>query len=128
VGLNDALSWTEGPHFVLEEVLVVSFFNRPFIGVSSQVEEHMACRRGAELSSWILQTGRRNEIDLWSVLEVGLLRDLPGLHWLEIARRIDVSSTAVTRRYEIHRREIAGRGCYSERLQETAAEVLACLG
>jgi hypothetical protein len=50
------------------------------------------------------------------------------LRRLEIARRIDASSTAVKERYEIHRIEIAGRGCYSERLQETTAELLACLG
>jgi hypothetical protein len=56
-----------------------------------------ATRRGAEFSSWILETRRRHEIELWRVLEGGLQRDFSGLRRLEIARRIDASSEAFKR-------------------------------
>ena len=88
----------------------------------------LACKRGGELSDWRTRVGKRNEIDLWRVLEVGLLRDLSGLPWAEIARRIDASTTAAKRRYEIHRREIAEGEDYPSRAQTTAVELLACLG
>jgi hypothetical protein len=47
---------------------------------------------------------------------------------LEIARRIDASSTAVKESYEIHRRGIADGGCYPGQPQETATKHFACLG
>jgi len=102
--------------------------SKPGLSCVAAASVSLACRRGGELSDWKIRVGRRNEIDLTSVLEVGLLRDLSGLPWVEIARRIDASPAAAKRRYEIHRREIAEGGDYPDRLQTKAAELLACLG
>ena len=87
-----------------------------------------ACQRGSDPSSWTTRSARNKDVDLWSVLEVALLRDLSSLSWQEIARRTYASAAAGKRRYEVHRREIGGIGAYPRRLQDLAAELLARLG
>ena len=83
-----------------------------------------ACHTLGERSVWTTRTGRRNEVDLWSVLQVGLLRDLASLRWREIAQRIEASTASAKRHYAIHQREIAGDECYANQAQETACELL----
>ncbi len=75
-----------------------------------------ACRQ--EGSEWVMRVGRRNDVDLWGVLEVGLLRDLSGLSWAAIARQIGASPSAAKRRYEIHRKKLAEPGAYAVRSQD----------
>ena len=87
-----------------------------------------ACRQPHEPMEWTSQTGRRNQTNLWSVLEVGLQRDLAGLCWQEIAQRIEISPGAAKRLGAVHRREIANCGRYANQAQRTACELLKRLG
>ena len=56
-------------------------------------------------SEWLLER-RSGSLDLWNILLIGLLRDVGGLRWSEIALRAESSEAAARRRYEFHRTQL----------------------
>jgi len=70
--------------------------------------------RGA-IGAWQSSVARGATVDAWSVLHAGLLRDLAGMTWAEIGRRVDVSPKLAAKQVERHARLLADDSQYAER-------------
>lgn len=80
-----------------------------------------ACEKGAaERPAWRLPRGTVS-VDPWPGLRVALMRDLAGLSWEQIARRLSISDSAARRRYAGHRHWIETESEYRETLAAVSA-------
>ena len=101
--------------------------DRPTMVVDPQTLEEVIDReqKGGPL---LVPSGRaaRNG---WEVLRAGLLRDLCGLAFAEIAGRMQRPRTSTYRLYELHQRVVQPSGAYADAVERVASRALrACHG
>lgn len=102
--------------------------DRPTMVVDPQTLQEVIDQEEKKSGPLLVGSGRtaRNG---WTVLRVGLLRDLCGLVFAEIAGRMQSPRTTAYRIYEVHQRAIQAAGPYSDAVERVAARALrACHG
>ena len=80
-------------------------------------------RRKMREPDWRVGLNRKKRCG-WSVLRVGLLRDLTGARYPEIGRRIEAVSQTARRTYELHAELIGEEGDYAMTASDVAREVI----
>ena len=90
---------------------------------TTAIREAMAAERSRD-GDW-KGSPRSRVRDLWCVAETGLLRDLAGLTWNEIADRCECSSATGHGRHAIHERLLLESPEYAERTSRIATDAIA---
>jgi hypothetical protein len=102
--------------------------DRPTMVVDPQSVEEVVEREEKSAGPLSLRSGRAVS-NGWPVLRVGLLRDLCGLVFAEIAGRVRSPRTSAYRLYELHQRAVQVDGPYAVAVERVAGSVLrACHG
>lgn len=88
--------------------------------VSEVCSQH---RQAIEQLEWTALRAR-NRRGVWGVLLTALLRDVAGLSWVEISRRISIGESTAKRRYQLHRTWMGSLAQYREAAAAAAADCL----
>ena len=97
---------------------------RPGLPCVSAERVSAVCSRAATAHpAWQIRCDA-NRIDVGEVLEVALLRDVAGLRWSEISRRVSAGESSTKRRYQIHRTRMEAMEEYREMVSAVARECL----
>jgi len=83
-----------------------------------------AVSRGeSSVGDWVVKLHRRRR-DAWKVAEAGLLRDLAGLSWQQMARATGLSPSTCARYTELHTERLQEDAEYAERTSTLAGQAL----
>jgi hypothetical protein len=97
---------------------------RPGLPCASAERVSAACSHATTSHpEWKIQVGP-SRIDVGKVLEVALLRDVAGLCWSEISRRVSAGESSVKRRYQIHRTQMERVEEYREMVSTVTTAVV----
>lgn len=97
--------------------------DRPTMVVDPQSLE-VACLEAMAASGPLPVRSGRTERNGWPVLRVGLLRDLCGLTFAEIAARVELPKTSTYSLYEAHQRTVLRAGPYADTVSRVAEAAL----
>ena len=97
---------------------------RPGIAVAEPDEIECRIREAREATGeWVVQRSHVSR-SAWPVARVGLLRDLAGLTWAEVAQRVAMSRSGANAVGRIHAELLKSDPAYLRRLSELASRVL----
>ena len=60
---------------------------------------------------------------LWLAVRAALYREIAGLSWSEMSKRLDISRAALLRAYENHKRLVLSNPPYAKRISSFASEL-----